>query len=143
MLLKRTVNDDVIRGIYNSSNILVSEYNQKNNDLTIIFKYGGKYKYTNVSKTDFTRFEMADSQGKVLNSTIKKYAFVNEGKVDTKTLLESVEQAVKDNLKDYQGVIISGMKGMVADWDDVGLFDNDKLKKVEEFISNLRAKQDE
>jgi len=133
MLLKRIVNGDIIKGIYKSSNILVSEYNQANNDLTVVFKYGGKYKYNNVPKTDFTRFEMADSQGEVLNSHIKKYTFENLGKVDTKLLLESVQEAVKENLKDYQGVIISAMKGMATDWDN-SIFDDDKLTKVKEFI---------
>lgn len=140
MLLKRTVNGDIVKGIYKSSNILVSEYNQANNNLTVVFKYGGMYKYTDVPKTDFTRFEMADSQGQVLNSHIKKYAFENLGKVDTKALLESVEEAVKENLKDFQGPIISAFKGMSDDWDKDGAFDDAKLKKVKEFIKNYEDK---
>lgn len=140
MLLKRTVNGDIVKGIYKSSNILVSEYNQANNNLTVVFKYGGMYKYTDVPKTDFTRFEMADSQGQVLNSHIKKYPFENLGKVDTKALLESVEEAVKENLKDFQGPIISAFKGMSDDWDKDGAFDDAKLKKVKEFIKNYEDK---
>tara|TARA_R110000796_G_scaffold58413_5_gene134912 strand:- start:18235 stop:18666 length:432 start_codon:yes stop_codon:yes gene_type:complete len=143
MLLKRLVKDGIVKGIYKSSNILVSEYNQTNNDLTVVFKYGGKYKYTNVAKTDFTRFELAESQGKVLNSHIKKYAFVNQGKVDVAELLESVEEAEIEILKDYYGAIISAFKGMTADWDKDESFDDTKLDKVKELIKNYEDKKAE
>ena len=106
MILKREVKDGIVKGIYESSNILASEYDQKTNDLTVVFNYGGKYKYTNVSKTDYTRFEMADSQGKVLNSHIKSYSYTNLGKVDVQPIKEEVIKAKEDDIKAYQQTIV-------------------------------------
>ena len=141
MLLKRSIKDDVIKGIYKSSNILVSEYNQKNNELIIVFKNGGKYKYTNVDKKDFTRFEMADSQGKVHNSHIKAYPYEALGKVDVKTLFESVLNAEKDILKDYQSAVISGMKLMTEAWDKDESFDDTNLNKIKELIKTYEERK--
>lgn len=88
MILKRQEKDDTIKAMYDSSNILASTFNKATNDLIIIFKGGKQYKYPNVLATDYTRFELAESQGKVFNSHIKKYTFekledINEGKLLT------------------------------------------------------------
>jgi hypothetical protein len=75
MLLKKQENDNVTKAIYASSNVCASTYDRTTKNLTIIFNNGGQYRYTNVSETDYTRFELADSQGVIINSHIKKYAF--------------------------------------------------------------------
>ena len=41
--------------------------------LAIIFKSGRQYLYYGVTKEDYEIFENAESQGKILNSVIKKY----------------------------------------------------------------------
>jgi hypothetical protein len=92
MLLKKQEKDNVTKAIYASSNVCASTYNRTTKDLTIIFNNGGQYKYPNVSETDYTRFELADSQGVVLNSHIKKYAFEKLDKVDPSAILAEVTE---------------------------------------------------
>lgn len=92
MLLKKQEKDNVTKAIYASSNVCASTYDRTTKDLTIIFNNGGQYKYPNVSETDYTRFELADSQGVVLNSHIKKYAFEKLDKVDPSVILAEVTE---------------------------------------------------
>jgi hypothetical protein len=97
MILKRQENEELIDAIYESSNILASSYNTKTNDLEIIFKAGTKYKYSNVSKSDYMRFEIAESQGSVFNKYIKKYAFEKLGNVDTSLILNEISTLNSQN----------------------------------------------
>jgi hypothetical protein len=97
MLLKKQENDNVTKAIYASSNVCASTYDRTTKNLTIIFNNGGQYRYTNVSETDYTRFELADSQGVIINSHIKKYAFEKLDKVDTNEILLEVS-----SLKDFE-----------------------------------------
>jgi hypothetical protein len=64
-------------------------------DFTIIFNNGGQYVYSTVSETDYTRFELADSQGLVFYIS-KKYPFVKLDKIDTKAILTEVTE-IKTN----------------------------------------------
>lgn len=103
MLIKKQVTDEAVVSHYNSSNLMVSEYNQLNKDLIITFKNGGVYKYDKVSATDYMRFEMAESQGKVLNSLIKpNYTFTRLEDVNAAELDEKINSINQDNLKDFQ-----------------------------------------
>ena len=77
---------------------------------------------------------MAESQGKILNSNIKQYPFTKLGNVDTKELIESVQNAEIERLKDYQGIIISAFKDMAKDWDEDGSFVDYKFNKIKDFI---------
>ncbi len=99
MILKKQEMDTVTKAIYDSSNICASTYDRANRNLTIIFNNGGQYKYANVSETDYTRFELADSQGAIFNSHIKKYAFEKLGKVDASSLLTEIT-SLKNEKKD-------------------------------------------
>ena len=92
MLLKKQEKDNVTKAIYASSNICASAYDRTSKNLTIIFNNGGQYRYSNVSETDYTRFELADSQGVVLNSHIKKYDFEKLDKVDPSAILAEVTE---------------------------------------------------
>jgi hypothetical protein len=71
MLLKRVEKENIVKSIYDSSNILASKYDKTTKDLTITFKRGAQYKYIGVSSSDYMRFETAESQGAILNSHIK------------------------------------------------------------------------
>ncbi len=95
MILERQEKDGVIKALYDSSNVIGSIYYSTTNELEIIFKSGTKYKYDGVSKSDYMRFEIAESQGTVFNTHIKKYPNVNMGKVDVDTLLTETS-ALKD-----------------------------------------------
>jgi hypothetical protein len=132
MILKRTVNDGVIKGFYDSSNILVSEYDQKENNLTIVFKGGGTYKYNNVSVKDFTRFEMADSQGIVLNKHIKPIYTVDKlDRIDTKNIVETLSILDKEALQAFGEVVKSKCSDVMAEVDS-------KLEISDKRIGELR-----
>ena len=104
MILKRKEKDDIIKVMYDSSNILASIYNNQTNDLDLIFKAGTKYRYSNVSKSDYMRFEIAESQGNVFNSHIKKYSFTKLENVDpTKILDEAEDLKAKENAALIEG----------------------------------------
>jgi hypothetical protein len=91
MILKRQEKNGKVKAMYSSSNICASVYDTATGDLTLIFNNGGQYQYAGVSKTDYTRFETADSQGVVMNTHIKKYPFTKLDKVDTTEILKEVE----------------------------------------------------
>jgi len=98
MILKRQEKDNIIKALYDSSNILASTYDSNKNNLTIMFKSGTQYKYSNVSKSDYMRFEIAESQGSVFNTHIKKYAFEKLGNVDATEIINEA-----NNLKIDEG----------------------------------------
>lgn len=96
MILKKQEKNGKIKAMYSSSNICASIYDTTTNELTLIFNNGGQYKYTGVSNTDYMRFEIADSQGSVMNTHIKKYPFTKLDKVDTTEILKEVAELSKD-----------------------------------------------
>lgn len=91
MILKKQEKNGKVKAMYSSSNICASVYDTASGDLTLIFNNGGQYQYAGVSKTDYMRFEMADSQGSVMNTHIKKYPFTKLDKVDTTEILKEVQ----------------------------------------------------
>jgi hypothetical protein len=151
MILKRKEKDGIIKSIYSSSNICASIYNTITNELTIIFSNGGQYKYTDVSKTDYMRFETADSQGSVLNTHIKKYTTTKLDNVDTTEILKEVEQlkdqeepqitpdvAVKEMLQNMSDIISNYLKNsnvtsasLVGLKDKISTFEKVKNQKPE------------
>jgi hypothetical protein len=124
MLIKKQVTEEKIKSIYESSNICASIYDRGNKNLTIIFKNGGQYKYLNVSERDYTRFEIADSQGAVFTSHIKSYSFEKLDKVDVKEILVEVEtiKVSEDKIKnDYIiKVMVDSMRDIVRFYDTTG-----------------------
>lgn len=143
MILKRKEKEGIVKAIYSSSNICASVYNTVSNELTIIFNNGGQYKYTDVAKTDYMRFETADSQGSVLNTHIKKYTTTKLDNVDTAEILKEVEQlkdqeepqvtpdvAVKEMLQNMSDIISNYLKnGNVTSTSLAGL--KDKISTFE------------
>ncbi len=91
MILKKQERDNIIKAIYDSSNILASVYDGNNKDLTIIFKKGAQYKYPNVSAIDYILFETAESQGIVFNAHIKKYPFEKLEEMNPVELITEIE----------------------------------------------------
>jgi hypothetical protein len=97
MVLKIVEKDGKTKAIYSSTNICASTYDNTSGDLTLIFTNGGQYKYTSVSKADYMRFEMADSQGSVMNTHIKKYPTTKLDKIDTAMILKEVKELSEAN----------------------------------------------
>lgn len=117
MILKRITKDNEIKNIYESSNILSSTYNTTTNDLIIIFKNGGQYKYNKVDIKDYTRFEIAESQGKVFNSNIKKYSFTKLDNVDVEEIKNEIEDDRKSVKKQTLDNLILNMRILIELYD--------------------------
>tara|TARA_R110000824_G_scaffold23249_7_gene83747 strand:- start:56 stop:352 length:297 start_codon:yes stop_codon:yes gene_type:complete len=91
MILNKHEENGSIENIYDSSNILASKYVTATKKLAIIFKGGRQYLYHDVKREDYNIFEKAESQGKILNTNIKKYKAERiEEIVDIVPLLEQI-----------------------------------------------------
>ena len=55
-----------------SSNLKETSYNTETEDLTVIFNNGSIYEYNKVPWSQFTKFRLAESQGKYFNENIAK-----------------------------------------------------------------------
>jgi hypothetical protein len=131
MILKRQEKDNAIVALYDSSNILGSVYDNTTGDLTLIFKGGREYKYSNVSKSDYMRFELAESQGDIFNTHIKKYPFEKLGVTDISSLITEV-----DELKvDEQKAIVDGFKLKIDNL--VTLYDTNSKSDNVTFVNYL------
>ena len=59
-----------------SSNIKKTEYDTETKDLVVEFNNGAKYQYDNVPHQVYTKFRLAESQGKFFTTDIaKKYSY--------------------------------------------------------------------
>ncbi len=99
MILNRHLDKESIESLYDSSNILASRYNTISKKLAIIFKGGRQYLYHDVNKKDYDVFEQSESQGKVLNSVIKKYKFDRVEEVVDVTPINEQITLIKNSIK--------------------------------------------
>jgi len=149
MLLKKQDKDGKIKTIYSSSNICSSTYEKDTKNLTIIFSNGNQYCYKNVSQTDYTRFELADSQGKTFNSHIKKYTFEKLDVLDVKDIINEIT-VIKDQEEEIKKKYISNkfidsIKGILSYFESTNEINStmyDLLKKnMAEYETTLIKKQ--
>jgi hypothetical protein len=137
MILERVEKDDLVKVIYESSNVVASTYNKTNKNLNVIFKYGGSYTYQNVSATDYFRFETADSQGKELNTTIKKYAFLKHENVDTDDVVKKIKELKGEEVKAMELGLINLMTETVEHYNTTGGLSTPQVDRLEKMISVL------
>jgi hypothetical protein len=98
MILNKHIDGEFIENLYSSSNILASRYNTVSKQLAIIFNSGRQYLYYDVIKNDYDIFETSESQGKILNSVIKKYKVERvEDIVDITPITEQID-LIKNSL---------------------------------------------
>jgi len=116
MIISRVENGDVIKGYYKSSNISLSEYNKGTKELTITFNYGGVYKYNDVKDKDYFRFELAESQGTILNSHIKAYAYEQLDSVDKAYVKKLIKEARQEEIASFEKKIIDLMSQIRVDY---------------------------
>ena len=139
MILKRQEKDNLVKAIYSSSNICASTYNKSTKDMVIIFSKGGQYQYTGVSESDYLRFEMADSQGSVMNSHIKKYPFTKLADVDTKTIINEVTtlKAADEKLKiaAAAAAMVDKMKAVITYYDTTEGVESGLLSKLKDAMA--------
>lgn len=136
MLLKRVEKENVVKAIYDSSNILASKYEKNNKNLTITFKRGAQYVYKNVSQTDYVRFETAESQGAILNSHIKSYDFEKGEAVNADLIVEEIDKIKSEEVIKLQESIISDMESIIFDFDTNQTFNETKLINLAKRITN-------
>jgi hypothetical protein len=143
MVLKKHEKEGITKAIYSSSNICASTYDNNTGNLILIFNNGGQYNYAGVSKTDYMRFEIADSQGSVMNTHIKKYAFSKLDKVDPAGILKEVAEikATIDPVlttEEATKIILQGMTSIISNYISNGNLKEGDLKTMEESISKYR-----
>lgn len=113
MLVHKQQVAESTKALYKSSNVLASVYNPTDSTLEVIFKKGTRYAYKNVDAAAYMRFETADSQGKVLNSHIKKHEFekledTDPSKIEqmiTKYETQNEETVIKEFTTRLQGLL--------------------------------------
>jgi hypothetical protein len=150
MLVKRIEKNDIIKAMYASSTICASTYDKKTKDLTVIFNNGGRYKYLNVSLTDYTRVETAESNGTSFNTYIKKN-YTNFEKLDslddakTKAILAEIKELTPEEEKVNVAVVeiemLESMGNLLTDYIKSGSINKDILKKVTENVTNYNKTQ--
>ncbi len=139
MILKRQEKDNLVKAIYSSSNICASTYDKTTKNMVVIFAKGGQYQYNGVSEADYLRFEVADSQGAVMNTHIKKYPFTKLADVDTKTIINEVvtlkaaEEKIKIDAAAFN--IVDKMRAIVTYYDTTGNLETGLLDKSKDAIA--------
>ncbi len=99
MVIRKLIKEDIHKCLIKSSNIKASEYDAKKKELLVTFKNDSQYIYKGVHEADYLRFEIAESNGKVLNSIIKKnYQF--EKLDEFKKIDEDLYKPLEENKED-------------------------------------------
>jgi len=137
MILKRVEKEGIVKAIYKSSNVLASKYDKANQTLTITFSKGTNYTYTGVPATDYTRFEIAESQGKVLNSYIKKHPVTKGEDIDPAKIIAEVEKHQLAEIKVIEGDLIKAMDASIKSYAKNETMDDSLLTRVQFLISKL------
>jgi len=71
-ITSENIDGKLITVIIQSSNLKESTYNTETEDLIVIFNNGSIYEYNKVPWQKFTKFRLAESQGKYFNENIAK-----------------------------------------------------------------------
>lgn len=75
-IIKEEIDGTKIKNQIKSSNIKSSEYDTESKELVVEFNNGAKYKYENVPHQVYTKFRLAESQGKFFTTDIaKQYSY--------------------------------------------------------------------
>jgi len=137
MILKKVEKEGIVKAIYKSSNILASKYDKVNETLTITFNKGTNYMYTGVPATDYTRFEIAESQGKILNTYIKKHPVTKGEDIDPAKIIAEVEKHQVAEIKAIEGDLIKAMDTTIKGYSKNETIDDSMLTRVQFLISKL------
>lgn len=139
MILKKVEKNGVTKSIYKSSHILASSYDSNDLSLTVTFDRGAQYKYEGVSVQDYTRFEIAESQGKVLNSHIKPNYQVNRlDDIDPTKIVAEVDKHQASMLAELEAEIVKAMDGTIKHYANKDEMSEAMLTKVQHLISKYQ-----
>ncbi len=100
MVVKKEEKDGLVECLYQSSNIIASEYDETKSYMTVTFKSGTKYGYFDVLHRDYIRFELSESQGVVFNKTMRKYKYEKLEEADIEPLKEEINELTKKDGED-------------------------------------------
>ena len=135
MIIDRVEINNNVNAIYESSNIIASIFNKSDNSLRIIFKNGGSYTYSDVKNTDYLKFETAESQGKLLNTTIKKYAFIKNEPVDVEEYKSLITEVKLQEISDTKLDLISIMGDIIEVYEEDSNVYKNNLSELTNAIS--------
>ena len=139
MLIKKNDKGNIVEALYDSSNILSSNWNKITGELIITFKPGTQYLYKDVTNSDYLRFELADSQGVELNKRIKpEYEFEKMGIIDTTTLIKEIKETKVEEVSVAKQNLISVMKAFVEANEDNNKIIIEDIENIEFFINELK-----
>lgn len=149
MIVKRLEKNGKVKAMYSSSTVAASTYDTTTGDLTVIFNSGGVYSYPAVAKTDYTRFELAESTGSEFNTHIKKkYAnFTKQDPMPTDklaALLSEIKQLADENQpKVDEKTVINGMLKVISSYVENGNLNPTKfaelIKVMGDYASQTQA----
>ncbi len=71
-IISEKIEGKIIEITIQSSNLKNASYNTETEDLTVTFNNGSIYEYNKVPWAKFTKFRLAESQGKYFNENIAK-----------------------------------------------------------------------
>jgi hypothetical protein len=147
MLIKRVEKEKTIDCLYESTNILASSYDKMTRDLTITFNRGTQYIYRAVKNSDYLRLELAESQGVILNTHIKAYAFIKGKDVDTAILINEIKTYETKVLPEQDKLFIDKVKTILKTAEEnkaVTTADIDAISiAISEFITNPKDSTNE
>lgn len=99
--LLNVYSDNVDKTWYRSTNVLYSECidnDDKPKTLKVVFSNGRQYQYDDVDVRDYLFFRESCSQGKVLNSNIKKYPCTRLEDADINLINEEYEYRTNNGM---------------------------------------------
>lgn len=71
-ILSEKIEGNIIEVLIQSSNLKSAKYDTQTEDLFVTFNNGNIYEYNKVPWNKFTKFRMAESQGKYFNENIAR-----------------------------------------------------------------------
>jgi len=139
MILKKQEKDGLVKALYDSTNIVASIYDQKTSNLDLIFKAGTKYRYNSVSKSDYMRFEIAESQGTVFNTHIKKYS---ANKLENVDITKILEESVSLKQQEHNALVAAKKERLVKTLRGVVLL-ADSNKPIDALLDRVKTEIDD
>lgn len=137
MILNKIEKNEIIKSVYDSSNVLSTEYDLNDKTLIVTFVRGQQYKYFNVSKEDYLKLELSESQGKVINSTIRKYEFEKGDLVDSSLIIEEIENLNKEKLSERHLEFINALKQVIDEYEINKIISNNTFRLIKTKIDLL------
>jgi hypothetical protein len=138
MIIKRVEQHNIIKVLYESSNVLASNYDKVLKDLVLTFNNGSQYKYQNVTASDYVRFETAEKQGSEFHKIIKpKYEGLSVGKVEVEDIKNEIISIVDNDIKALEKEFIGMLENIVTIYKNKTVIELYDLEVISKYVSSL------